>query len=265
MKWKSLSCVWLFVIPWTVENSPGTQLTLNTYLCWTSPFPCSLLLCSCDSSWFFSGACWTRLSLSAPRDPPLPWYSDTMIALLLFISISAFWMHHEFLKVKNWVLFLCVTWVENSEASHSHSNVCWMDGWINEKLKKPRHYRDLDINYKSMLWDFYKSASEYIWIWLFSATLLLALKRKKRKCYSLRRVWLFGFPWTVAHQAPLIYGISRQEYWDGSPFPSPGHLPNPGIKPVSPALQMDSLLYESPSTEVFKVWLGHSCRCTITF
>ena len=46
--------------------------------------------------------------------------------------------------------------------------------------------------------------------------------------------------WTAAHQAPLSMGFSRQEYWNGLPFPSPGDLPNPGIKPWSPALQVDS-------------------------
>ena len=48
-------------------------------------------------------------------------------------------------------------------------------------------------------------------------------------------------PWTVAHQAPLSMGFSRQEYWSGLPFPSPGDLPNPGIEPRSPILQADSL------------------------
>ena len=43
-------------------------------------------------------------------------------------------------------------------------------------------------------------------------------------------------PWTVAHQAPLSMGFSRQEYWSGLPFPSPGDLPDPGIKPGSPVL-----------------------------
>ena len=47
-------------------------------------------------------------------------------------------------------------------------------------------------------------------------------------------------PWTVAHQPPLSMGFSRQEYWSGSPFPSPGYLPHPGIKSMSPALQADS-------------------------
>ena len=50
--------------------------------------------------------------------------------------------------------------------------------------------------------------------------------------------------WTVAHQAPLSMEFSRQEYWSGLPFPSPGDLPNPGIEPMSPALQVDSLLSE---------------------
>ena len=48
---------------------------------------------------------------------------------------------------------------------------------------------------------------------------------------------------TVARQAPLSMGLSRQEYWSGLPFPSPGNLPNPGIEPGSPALQADSLLF----------------------
>ena len=48
-------------------------------------------------------------------------------------------------------------------------------------------------------------------------------------------------PWIVAHQAPLSMGFSRQEYWNGLPFPSPGDLPDPGIEPGSPALQADSL------------------------
>ena len=62
-------------------------------------------------------------------------------------------------------------------------------------------------------------------------------------CLSpLSRVWFFVNPWTLAHQAPLSMGCSRQEYWSGLPFPSPGDLPDPGIEPRSPALQADSLL-----------------------
>ena len=53
---------------------------------------------------------------------------------------------------------------------------------------------------------------------------------------SLSRVRLFAAPWTVAHQAPLSVGFSRQEYWSGLPFLSPGNLPDPGMEPMSPAL-----------------------------
>ena len=46
--------------------------------------------------------------------------------------------------------------------------------------------------------------------------------------------------WTVAHQAPLSMGFSRQEYWSALLFPSPGDLPDPGIEPRSPTLQADA-------------------------
>ena len=49
-------------------------------------------------------------------------------------------------------------------------------------------------------------------------------------------VRLFVIPWTVARQAPLCMGYPRQEDWSGLPFPSLGHLPNPGTEPESPAL-----------------------------
>ena len=58
---------------------------------------------------------------------------------------------------------------------------------------------------------------------------------------SLSRVQLFVTPWTVAQQAPLSMELSRQEYWSGLPFPSPGDLLDPGIEPGSPTSQADSL------------------------
>ena len=57
---------------------------------------------------------------------------------------------------------------------------------------------------------------------------------------------LFVTPRTVAHQAPPSMGFSMQEYWSRLPFPSPGDLPDPGIKPGSHALQADSLLSQPP-------------------
>ena len=54
-------------------------------------------------------------------------------------------------------------------------------------------------------------------------------QRVKVKVKSLSPVWLFVFPSTVVYQAPLPMGFSRQEYWSGLPFPSPGDLPDPGV------------------------------------
>ena len=69
-------------------------------------------------------------------------------------------------------------------------------------------------------------------------------ERKKGK--SLSRVRLFAIAWTVVYQAPPSMGFSRQEYWSGLQFPSPGDLPDSGIKPRYPALQVDSLPSEPP-------------------
>ena len=68
----------------------------------------------------------------------------------------------------------------------------------------------------------------------------------KVKVKTLSRVPLFATPWTVAYQAPPSMGFSRQEYWSGLPFPSPGDLPHPGIKPRSPTFQADALTAEPP-------------------
>ena len=63
----------------------------------------------------------------------------------------------------------------------------------------------------------------------------------KSEVKSLSRVQVFATPWTVAYQAPQSMEFSRQEYWSGLPFPSPGDLPDPGTEPGSPALQADAL------------------------
>ena len=70
-----------------------------------------------------------------------------------------------------------------------------------------------------------------------------------RMCCVLSRfshVGLFETPWTVAHQAPLSMGFSRQEYWSGLPFPSPRDLLDPGMEPTSPALAHRFSTTESP-------------------
>ena len=68
----------------------------------------------------------------------------------------------------------------------------------------------------------------------------------KVKVTSLSCVGLFATPWTVAYHASPPMGFSRQEYWSGLPFPSPGDLPDPGIEPGSPAFQADAVTSEPP-------------------
>ena len=70
------------------------------------------------------------------------------------------------------------------------------------------------------------------------------------KVKLLSHVQLFVTLWTVAYQAPLSMGFSRQEYWSGVPFPSPGGLPDPGMEPGSPALQADALPSEPPGMSI---------------
>ena len=90
--------------------------------------------------------------------------------------------------------------------------------------------------------------TQWLWEQLLRSTFLI-----KGEVKSLSRVLLFVTPPTVAHQALPSMGFSRQEYWSGLPFPSPGDLPDPGIEPRSPTLQADALTSESP-----KVVINHS-------
>ena len=74
---------------------------------------------------------------------------------------------------------------------------------------------------------------------------------------SLSRVRLFATPWTVAPQAPPSMGFCKQEYWSGLPLPSPGDLPDLGIKPRSPALQADTLPSELKGLEAVQMHMTY--------
>ena len=67
------------------------------------------------------------------------------------------------------------------------------------------------------------------------------MKKNNMHAYVLSCIQLFATLWTAACHAPQFMGFSMQEYWSGLPFPSPGDLPDPGIKPGSTAVQADSL------------------------
>ena len=75
---------------------------------------------------------------------------------------------------------------------------------------------------------------------------------------SLSRVQLLVTLWTVAYQAPLSMGFSRQDYWNGLPFLSPGDLPNPVTEPRSPALQTHALSSEPPEYIMRNVGLNEA-------
>ena len=78
-------------------------------------------------------------------------------------------------------------------------------------------------------------------------------------CVCVLVTWSYptlGDPMDVACQAPLSMEFSKQEYWSGLPFPSPGHLPNPGVEPGFPTLQADPL----PSEPLGKPQCGHTER-----
>ena len=83
----------------------------------------------------------------------------------------------------------------------------------------------------------------------------------KVKVKSLSRVRLFATLWTVAYQAPPSMGFPRQEYWNGLPFPSPGDLPEPGIKPASPvSLALAGRFFIDVPPGIFKVINGQDER-----
>ena len=78
---------------------------------------------------------------------------------------------------------------------------------------------------------------------------------------SLSCVWLFATPWTVAPQTLQSMGFSRQEYWSGLPFPSPGDLPSPGIEPASPAFVGELFTTEPPGKPLAKVGFSQTSSC----
>ena len=95
----------------------------------------------------------------------------------------------------------------------------------------------------------------YIYIYntyIFICNFLYLYVNTESEVKSLSHVRLFATPWTVAYRAPQSMEFSRQEYWNGLPFPSPGDLPDPGIEPWSPALHADALPSEPPGKPKYR-------------
>ena len=117
---------------------------------------------------------------------------------------------------------ICIIWMTRSSHVQKWGERC---SW---------HPESRQPGVPSMIW-------RKVWVYVSST-------REKNACMlsHFSRVQLFVAPWTVALQAPLSMRFSRQEYWSGLPFTSPGDLSNPGIEPGSHALQADSLPSEPP-------------------
>ena len=92
--------------------------------------------------------------------------------------------------------------------------------------------RDITLPTKVRLVKAMVFSSSHVWmrVGLWRKLLLSLLSR-------FSSVWLFATPWTVAYQPSPSMGFSRQEYWSGLPFPSPGGLPDPGIEPGSTRIE----------------------------
>ena len=113
--------------------------------------------------------------------------------------------------------------------------------------QEKRLFQGVSVQRLASCWKVEKRMEKYIGeIWESMEAIAKSWYRRLWKLLS--HVWLFVIPWTVACQAPLSMGFSRQEYRSGLPFPSPGDLPNPGIEPRSPALQAGSLPSHQGST-----------------
>ena len=105
---------------------------------------------------------------------------------------------------------------------------------LKDQLTRPRFWKDQQQSWPMSL------CLGALNAWFLAISLPCPQKQRQLDSWHLQgslrvgcHVWFFAAPWTIAHQAPLSLGFSRQEHWSGLPFPSPGHLPDPRIEPVS--------------------------------
>ena len=164
------------------------------------------------------------------------------------------WVHEKMLNITNYQRNVNQNYNEVSPGEDiEKGEPCYTVGkhitWYNHYGKHPgASSKKLKIE---LLYDLaitrHIFGENYNFLCLQKADILIAERKERRKkVKALSHVRLFATPWTVAHQAPPFMGFSRQEYWSGWPFPSPGDLPDPGIEPKSPALQADALTSEPP-------------------
>ena len=206
------SGVWLFATPWTVAHQAPLSMGFSRQECW-SGLPCP-----------------------PPGALPNPGIKPRSPALQADSLSSEPLPRPGILEPHRWDS--CPT-----------STTCWLfshgwDRWSLLTLVNPSEKRGWELYLPPSIIVRMKCVKCFVphlveWDELADLNLLL-------KVTVLSHVWLFATPWTVAYQAPLSMRFSRQEYWNGLPFPSPGDLPDSGIEPWSPALQADALTSEPP-------------------
>ena len=137
-----------------------------------------------------------------------------LACLIIFYLVMDFFLHG---------------WIFRSFYFSECSNLCLGSTWnIILNLYSQNEGNSFSLNVLNMLGKMLKAEKSF-------------LIRDEVVVYSLSHIRLFATPWTVAHQAPLSMGFPRQD-WSGLPFPSPGDLSDPRVKPASSALQVGSLL-----------------------
>ena len=173
---------------------------------------------------------WSGLPFPSPGDLPNPGIEPTSPAL----QVDSLPLSHRgcALVIAKSKLYFWVIYLEERNVIWDVSNLWDITTDTENKVSQTLHQ--------------ISKSSSHTWVPKDKKSGSTILLTKERKVKLLSHVRLFVTQWTVAHQAPLSMGFSRQEYWSGLPFPSTGDLPNPGIEPRSPVLQVDILSSEPP-------------------
>ena len=157
-----------------------------------------------------------------------------------------------------WTIFHCglPSWLSSKEST-CQCRRCRQETWVQylcweDPLKYTFQYSFLENSIDRKVWCTAVCGVAKSWTWLSAHIHTIKVKVK-----LLSHVWLFVTPWNVAYQAPLSMRFSRQVYWSGLPFPSPGDLSNSGIKLCSPTLQADAL----PSEPLVKQFIYTIFHC----
>ena len=174
------------------------------------------------------------------REPQLSfsqgWHDE--VRMCVWMNFINFW---GWCKDERWLIFFISVVIFTMWKQREPSSGSWMQGYV-------LHMLTLSL-IRCMTWrncsDF-SNTDFFPCVWMSEIMMLVSYKERKRKKESEVAQLCLTLCDPMAYQVPPSMGFSRQECWSGLPFPSPGDLPDPGIKPGSPALQADALPTEPP-------------------